>query len=95
MGLALSGAGHPSWMTTTRKRRIVVPRPPTPIPPEPVPNPGEPGPPPLPEPLPQPDPPRSPDWAASLLRLAELPRSMLEATLAGGIVRMRGQATRT
>jgi hypothetical protein len=82
-------------MTTTRKRRIVEPGPPTPIPPEPVPSPGEPGPPPLPEPLPQPDPPRPRERTASLLRLADLPRSMLEATLAGGIVRMGGPATRS
>jgi hypothetical protein len=64
-----------------------------PGPPTPIPDPGEP-PPPLPEPIPGPEP--EPERAASLLRLAELPRALVErrrrrhrpATVAGGIVRL-------
>src|SRR5262245_39754688 len=77
---------------TTGRRVITDPAPPTPVPPDPSPDPQ----PPIP-PMPPPDPdPRPPDRAAELLRLAELPRALVEGELAetgsaaivGGLVRM-------
>jgi hypothetical protein len=83
--------------TNHRAARETEPGPPIPIPPDPRPDPAEPVPP-LPEPLPEPDP--EPDLAASLLRLAELPRSAVDriaarssASIGGGIVRMRRPTT--